>query len=245
MIFTNNSTLLSNIHIQELSKHISDHNEIIANLNCDFPDSPNEDTIRKTSKLATVNFWSDKADWIGMNSYFSSINWSEKFTNETDVTSDINFLSGELLKASENFIPQKRSKLCHQIPRDRKILMRRNKFLKKKQLTRRKENNINKTQRENEEITENQTKLLRSHEAERLANEVKVTKGIKNNSKLFYSYAQRFRKKREKIGPLKDDAGNIVVDPLQMSEIIKEQYEKSFSKKKITYCDNLQILLCS
>ena len=229
LIFTNHSNILSNINIQKLSKHISDHNEIIANLNCEFPDSPSEETTRKSSKLASVNFWSDKADWAGMNSYLSSINWSEKLTNETDVTSDINFLSDELLKSSENFIPQKRSKLCHQIPRDRKILMRRNKFLKKKLLTQRKENSINKTQ---QEITENQTKLLRSHEAERLANEVKVTKGIKNNSKLFYSYAQRFRKKREKIGPLKDEDGNTVVDPLQMSEIIKEQYERSFSKKK-------------
>ena len=31
---------------------------------------------------------------------------------------------------------------------------------------------------------------------------------------------------------LKDDLGNIISDPLKMSEIIKEQYEKSFSKKK-------------
>ena len=107
--------------------------------------------------------------------------------------------------------------------------MRRNKFLKKKLLTKHKEKNVEKIEKE---IVGNQTKLLKSHEAERLANEAKVTMGIKKNSKLFYSYAKRFMKKQEKIGPLKDNSGNLVSDPLQMSEIIKQQYEKSFSKKK-------------
>ena len=107
--------------------------------------------------------------------------------------------------------------------------MRRNKFLKKKLLTKHKEKNVDKIEKE---IVGNQTKLLKSHEAERLANEAKVTMGIKKNSKLFYSYAKRFMKKQEKIGPLKDNSGNLVSDPLQMSEIIKQQYEKSFSKKK-------------
>ena len=229
LVFTNNPDLLSNINIQKVSNHLSDHNEIVANLNCEIPEVSSEKFARQTSRLTSLNFWSEKADWISMNSYLSSINWSQSITSETTVTTDINFLSEELSKASENFIPNKRSKLCHQIPRDRKILMRRNKFLKRKLLTQHKEKYVDNIQ---QEILENQTKLLKSHEAERLANEIKVTIGIKNNSKLFYSYAKRFLKKQEKIGPLKDDLGNMVSDPLKMSEIIKEQYEKSFSKKK-------------
>ena len=66
--------------------------------------------------------------------------------------------------------------------------MRRNKFLKRKLLTQRKEKYVDNIQ---QELVENQTKLLKSHEAERFANEIKVTIGIKNNSKLFYSYAKR------------------------------------------------------
>ena len=229
LVFTNNPDLLTNINIQKVSKHLSDHNEIIANLNWTIPEVPSEKFAKHTSTLASLNFWSEKADWIGMNSYLSGINWSQRITSETDVTTDIHFLSDELSKASENFIPKKRSKLCHQIPRDRKILMRRNKFLKRKLLTQHKDKKVDKIQNEMIEI---QTKLLKSHEAERLTNEVKVTKGIKNNSKLFYSYAKRFLKKQQKIGPLKDKFGNMESDPLKMSEIIKEQYEKSFSKKK-------------
>ena len=229
LVFTNNPDLLTNICIHKVSHHISDHNEIVANLNCALPETPSEKSAKNTSKFASMNFWSEKADWTAMNSHLSNIKWSERITSETNVTSDIDFLSDELSKASESFIPPKRSKLCHQVPRDRKILMRRNKFLKKKLLSQQKGNNESKFQ---QEIVDNQTKLLKSHEAERLANETKITKGIKKNSKLFYSYAKRFLKKQEKIGPLKDDSGNIVSDPLQMSEIIKEQYEKSFSKKK-------------
>lgn len=229
LVFTNNPDLLTNINIQKVSKHLSDHNEIVANLNCAMPEITKEKFAKNTSRLTSLNFWSEKADWISMNSYLSSINWSQRITSETNVTTDINFLIDELSKASENFIPKKRSKLCHQIPRDRKILMRRNKFLKRKLLTQQKEKKVDKIQNE---IIGNQTKILKSHEAERLANEEKVTKGIKKNSKLFYSYAKRFLKKQKNIGPLKDNLGNIVSDPLKMSEIIKEQYEKSFSKKK-------------
>lgn len=84
----------------------------------------------------------------------------------------------------------------------------------------------------NNEIIDIQTKLLKSHEAERLKRETNLVKGIQKNTKLFFSYAKKNRKTKDSIGPLKDEAGNKVTDPKKMCEIIKSQYEKSFNARK-------------
>ena len=79
----------------------------------------------------------------------------------------------------------------------------------------------------NEELLDIQTKLLQSHEKEQIEKESKIIEGIKKNSKLFFSYAKKFRKTRDYVGPLKDHSGNIVSDPKLMCEVLKTQYEKS------------------
>ena len=84
----------------------------------------------------------------------------------------------------------------------------------------------------NSELLDIQSKLLKSHEAERVRNEASVVKEIKKNSKLFFKYAKKFRKAHQSIISLKNEDGISVKDAESMCEILKQQYEKSFSKKK-------------
>ena len=127
------------------------------------------------------------------------------------------------------FIPTKTATQYKGIPPDRKKLFRRSKFLKRKLLTTSKDNKLKKI---NEEIIDIQTKLLQSHEAERHEKEFKIIKGASKNTKLFFSYANKCKKSKNSIGPLKDASGNLISDSKLMCEILKAQYEKSFNPKK-------------
>ena len=157
---------------------------------------------------------------------------------DTSVESDIDFLYSEVYKACSQSIPKKTLHKLNKIPRDRKLLFRRSKFLKRKLVNQNKQKNID---RINTELVDIQSKLLKSHEAERLCNETKVVKGIKKNSKLFFKYAKKFRKFRQSIVTLKNDEGKSVKDPETMCELLKNQYEKSFnhnkSKKEVSLTD--------
>ena len=52
---------------------------------------------------------------------------------------------------------------------------------------------------------------------------------IRKNPKFFYSYAKRFSKVKSNIGPFIDKDGEVVNDSFKMSEMLRAQYEKSFS----------------
>ena len=53
---------------------------------------------------------------------------------------------------------------------------------------------------------------------------------IKKNPKFFYTYARKFSNVRTGIGPFLDDNDELVTDNFEIAEMLKLQYEKSFSK---------------
>lgn len=229
LIYTNNTDMLSNIKVEPASRKLTDHKIITADINYDMHKLPKPQSTSKTAKLAEFNFWSEKCDYEKVNNYLNSVNWDQKLSSETSVSSDAELLNEEIFNACSLFVPKKKPKANSKIPRDRKILFKRSKFLKKKLLSATKQKNLDKI---NEELEEIQSKLLNSHEAERRRNEASVVKGIKKNSKLFFSYAKKFRKCSQTIVSLKNDEGINKNTAEEMCEILKNQYEKSFNKKK-------------
>ena len=229
LIFTNNPDILSNIKVELVSRKLSDHNIITADIDSNLQNQPQAKSNRKLAKLAEFNFWSDKCNYEEINKYLSSVDWDHKLTSETSVTHDAELLYEEIFNACSVSVPKKKLKTNSQIPRDRKILFKRSKFLKKKLLNANKQKNSDKI---NQELVEIQSKLLKSHDLERRRKEHSVVKGIKKNTKLFFSYAQKFRKCRQKIVSLINDEGVSKNTAEEMSEILKNQYEKSFNKKK-------------
>ena len=218
-----------NFKVEQVSTYLSDHNQITAEIETENLQEQNKNTTKKRDKLRKFNYWSSKAKWDQMNTYLQNIQWDLKLTNDSSVESDADELYEQLYIASTKFIPTKKTTQYKGIPPDRKKLFRRSKFLKRKLLTTSKENKLNKI---NEELINIQTKLLQSHEAERYEKESNIIKGVGKNSKLFFSYAKKFKKSKNTIGPLKDVSGNLISDSKLMCEVLKLQYEKNFNPKK-------------
>lgn len=229
LIFINDTDLLTQISVEDVSKSFSDHNLIITNIanNENYKEPPFKK--QNSHMLSNFQFWSDEIKWEEMNKYFNDINWEEKLKSENKVEDDTNTLYNEIYNACIKYIPKKNNKKPYRIPRDRRKLMRRKKFLKRsiKNKTNQKEKD-----KISEKITNIDTKLLKSHENEQLRKEHFVVKDIKKNSKLFFSYAKKCAKKVQCIGPLKDEKGKITKDPKEMSDILRNQYEKAFNKSK-------------
>ena len=227
LVFLNSNDLIHQHHVEKISNSISDHDLI----NCEFneTESMNSPVKKKPEKLRNFNYWSKKSQWENMNSHLKNVKWSDIITETSGVKEDIDNLYNEIYSASEKYIPIRKSQNYKHIPRDRKILFRRSKFLKQKLLSAKNESKITKI---NEELVEIQAKLLKSHENERIMNEKNLASEIKKNAKLFFKYANKFRKTKDCIGPLKDKSGNFNSDPKIMCEILKEQFEQNFNTQK-------------
>ena len=229
LMFTNSEDMFSNIKVTKCSKKLSDHNLISGAINCESTSPNPPQNNRKNVKLAEFSFWSDKANWQETNDSLNTVEWNTMITDETTVEQDIDVLYDEIYKACTNSIPKKSMRKLNKIPRDRRLLFRRSKYLKRKLLN---ENNQSKIDNINSELVTIQAKLLDSHKAERIRNEHTVVKGIKKNSKMFFKYAKKFRKFRQSIVNLKNNEGVNINDPKSMCEILKKQYESSFNKNK-------------
>ena len=71
---------------------------------------------------------------------------------------------------------------------------------------------------------------LKSHyDKRRDAKEYDAISKIKKNPKFFYSFAKKFSVCKSSIGPFLNSEEDIVDDNFQMAEMLKIQYEKSFS----------------
>ena len=68
-----------------------------------------------------------------------------------------------------------------------------------------------------------------SYKNMRMKREKEALNKIKRNPRYFYSYAKRFSKIREKVGPLLNEEGETVSDPFLMAEVLRKQYESAFS----------------
>ena len=60
--------------------------------------------------------------------------------------------------------------------------------------------------------------------------EFDAIKKIKKNPKYFYTYAKKYSKLKSGIGPFLDENEELVTDNFKMAEMLRLQYEKSFSK---------------
>lgn len=225
LVFTNNSEMVANPKVHPVPKSLSDHNLI----NTEIPIKEKfKENSKPREKLHVFNYWSQKANWKGMNEHLSNHKWEFNAENKYDVKANINELYVELHKASEKYIPMKKATKYKSIPTERRRIFRRSKFLKRK-IMNCKDKNRDKIIHELMKIEE---KLIQSYDNDRLRNEKTIVNGVKKNTKLFFKYAQRSRKTKDTIGPLKDSQGKLFSDPQNMCEILKTQFEKSFNKAK-------------
>jgi len=78
-------------------------------------------------------------------------------------------------------------------------------------------------------VTEIEHKLISSHHNQRLNEETLAVSAIRSNPKYFYKYVKSKSKIKASIGPLTNDDGSIIADPLSICEAFKLQFENVFS----------------
>ena len=112
------------------------------------------------------------------------------------------------------------------IPRDRRILLR-----KKKKLYRKLRNtNSADTKSEIETVIgEIDKKLLESHDEENIVKETQALEKIKSNPKHFFAYAKKKLKTRSRIGPFEIN-GEKINRSIDICIKLAEQYSSSFSQ---------------
>ena len=178
--------------------------------------------------LSNLNFYCDTIDWDSVKTDLQLIDWNQALGvgNSGDM---LVTLQEKCKEICEKHLPQKthtNNRNRSHIPRDRRILMRRRRNLQKKLRTEYRPFEQIKLEKGIKDID---TKLLQSHEEQRIREERRAVDNIKSNSKYFFSYAKRKFKNMETVGPLVDESGKLVDNPREMAQILKEQYESVFS----------------
>lgn len=230
LLFSNHSDDIEISSIEKVSNVLSDHNFIYFNFSANTMAEKSAKTKPQNTEtgLNQFQFWSEKCEWEKLKEHLNSTDWNTILNDNTSIDKDIESLYNSVYEACSNTIPKKGKSRASVIPRDRAILMRKRKLWRKKLLT---TNKQNRKEQINRKIVDIEVKLIRSHESERLRDENKVINDTKRNTKAFYGYAKKFASCKSKVGPLINEKGEKTEDPVEMSKILKEQYEKAFNNK--------------
>lgn len=225
LCFTNNSDAYHSINVHTTS--ISDHDIIMSNTtyNVKQASESTKDSIPLTG-FQKYNFFSEEADWNGLNKMLEEISWDEDLHN-LDVNQSLKFINDTIMSACENLIPKrkvggKKSK----IPKHNRCLMKRRCRINKRLTQTLNESTKLKLTREKYSI---EKKLREMHYQSRKNDEEKATGAIKRNSKFFFAYAKKYSTIPTTIGPLIDSAGSVIGNIKTICEMFRQQYESVFS----------------
>ena len=78
-------------------------------------------------------------------------------------------------------------------------------------------------------LAEIERKLQDSYKSQEMFTEAKAVEAIKANPKYFYKYAKKKSKTVSPVGPLKDHNGCIKSNPIEMANILSDQFKSAFS----------------
>ena len=234
LLYTNSSEIIHSTKVSAIPTIYSDHYIV------EFTTTMGTSTTRNIASTNTkpdntfdcLNFFSSDIKWDELEQLFEDHNWEDDFQGENseNMLSKVLEVSAEYSKIH---VPEKTIFNCQKsskIPRHRVNLMRRrtrcNNQLNAPRSTVHKQNLIN-------ELREIEKSLQKSYRSQRDFNERKAVDAIKTNSKYFYSYAKKFSKVKNNIGPLMDSTNSLVSGPQKMAEILSEQYKSVFSEPRI------------
>ena len=219
LVFSSQNELVDNVKICE-PLGSSDHNQIHFSIKIQ--------TEITSKKRGRRNF--NKGKYKQMRTYLASTNWTYLMKDNTATECWI-ILKDEIEGIIETFVP-----IQNQGKRSRKKHLSKEAIRKiaYKQIMWRIYRNTGNIEDYNNYkkalnlATAEMRKSKRSFE-QKLANDI-----IKNNNKSFYAYVRSKQKVRDKVGPLKNSAGNVISDGFQMAEDLNEYFSSVFTKEDIS-----------
>ena len=224
LIFTNNHELISNIYI-ETSK-ITDHKYLICETAHSYSFYRHKPESNQEVNLYSYNYL--KADWVTINKKLAEIKWEEILenisTSEGKLEIILNYVINIIDEHCEKF--KQRGTTRKTIPRDRRILLRNKKklkkILKKRQISTSRKTNIERF------IEDIDKKLLESLNNERYEEEACAIENLKTKPKYFFTYAKKHSKTKSTIGPFKIN-DELITALDEISNKLLEQYSSTFS----------------
>ena len=233
LCFSNNPSLLHSY--DTVSTIYSDHRIIQCSTKfCINNNNPEPETYRvpnpedgPQAEFDNLNFFSEDVKWNEIQREFSEVDWTEEL-DDLDPPNMVERFGEICLHICKTRVPERTNinRKRSQIPRTRRILMRRRCKVNKQLTLVRSQTRRTKLEEEARDI---EKKLQESHKQEHSDMEGKAVKSIKSNPKYFFTYAKKFSAVKSSVGPLLNAAKELISCPAKMADILSDQYNSVFS----------------
>ena len=237
LVITNSPEIIHNVIVE--TTNLSDHDMITTRIiNEKLTMQEKDPEYTPVNQFDRLNW--NKAKWEEIRKDLSDINWQLTLENK-DVDEICETINNKVSDIANKYCPTHKATSSKSfVPRERRSLIRTRKHInaninllkyvkpaETKQQIESRDNKIIKLEKQKSEIED---KIKYSIETEDMRKEAEILEKIKLNPKAFYSYAQRKRKVKCKVGPLIDQNGNLQSDHKTMADILQKQYTKMFSE---------------
>ena len=232
LVFTNNAQLIHDLNVVPSAK--SDHHHIQFTVSYSATDTgefegESVNSAGETPSFSQLNFFDDSIDWNGMENDLQNHNWSREFRG-LNTTTMMEHFNSVCYSIASKWIPKRKQPpgvtTKRRIPRHRKALMRKRTRLNKQLIT---STSLIKKDAVLRKLIDVEKLLTKSHEEQREFEERKAIEKIKVNPKFFFSFGRKFSKVKIGVGPLINAAKKLISTPLEMAELLSEQYSSVFS----------------
>ena len=237
LVITNSPEIIHSVIVE--TTNLSDHDMITTRIiNEKLTMQEKDPEYTPVNQFDRLNW--NKAKWEEIRKDLSDINWQLTLENK-DVDEICETINNKVSDIANKYCPTHKATSSKSfVPRERRSLIRTRKHInaninllkyvkpaETKQQIESRDNKIIKLEKQKSEIED---KIKYSIETEDMRKEAEILEKIKLNPKAFYSYAQRKRKVKCKVGPLIDQNGNLQSDHKTMADILQKQYTKMFSE---------------
>ena len=206
--------LVDNVVIQE-PLGSSDHNQLHFNIN-----------IKSDKKVKQCRRDFRKGNYKEIRKSLALIDWNDKMKNKM-TTECWNILRGELDSAIDSYVPMKKQRKRSKKKHLSKEAFRKIRY-KHKMWRAYKHTGKDKYYEAYKEALNGATNEVRKSKQNF---EHKLAKNIKSDSKSFYAYIRSKQNVRDKVGPLEDNAGNIITQGFLMAEELNMHFSSVFTRE--------------
>ena len=215
IVLSSQKEFVDNVVIQE-PLGSSDHNQLHFNIKIK--------SVKTKVKQCRRDF--RKGNYKEIRKRLAHIDWNDKMKNKT-ATECWNILRGEIDTAIDSFVPMKK-----QGKRSKKKHLSKEAFrkIRHKQIMWRVYKHTGKDQDYvvYKEALNAATKEVRKSKRNF---ELKLAQNIKSDSKSFYAYVRSKQNVRDKVGPLEDNAGDIITEGILMAEELNMHFSSVFTRE--------------
>ena len=213
-----------------INKLLSDHNTIVSHLSSpvvsERVEEPENGSIF-VHDLSLIDFGrADSEDWFRYQFLLNKKSWSDVKGEVTDNTTMMNRMNTHIVETMNMTLPKKSCrKKGNKIPLGRRKLYREKSKISNRMKWTRSKRSLMELSVKLEAV---EAKISEDIERSRFREESKVVEEIRTDPGRFFSYAKRFSKNRDMIGPLVKEDGSVTSDIKVMADILSAQYFSVF-----------------